>query len=304
MVYAPLGKQAISLKYNLSSGVLERSLTTGGSRLAAHAGGLDITYIELSSLAQRVASWLTAGPPRAPRFVGVLASRSMMAYAGVLGTCWAGDAYVPLSPKLPEERLAQLIDVIQPVALIVDEAGLKALTGRARDAAPVRVLTSVDDLPAHDPGDRPREVEPEDIAYMIFTSGSTGVPKGVPVPNRAVQSLVESMRQIYQFRPEDRFSKASNLSFDVSVHEMFTAWSVGASVNAVPASQLMAPLKFIQERAITVWGSTPSTAVFMEEMRMLRPGAMPSLRIPLNAVSSARVSVSPIRLTSLPTGVW
>ena len=273
----------VRFQYNLSAGVFEHSRGAEGLRLAGHAGGLDITYAELASLAQRAASWLTAGPPRARGFVGILASRSVTAFAGVLGTCWAGDAYVPLSPKLPEERLAQLIDIIKPVALVVDDAGMKALTGRALAVAPARVLTSLHELPPHDPGDRPREVGAEDIAYMIFTSGSTGVPKGVLLQNRAVVQLLDSMQRIYQFQPEDRFSKASNLIFDVSVHEMFTAWNAGASVHAVPASQLMAPLKFIQERALTVWGSVPSTAVFMEEMRMLRPGAMPSLRISIFA---------------------
>lgn len=271
-----------SRNYNLSNRVFEHS-KTDGSRLAVHAGGIDVTYAELSSLAQRIAGWLTAGPARAPGFVGILASRSVTAYAGVLGTCWAGDAYVPLNPKLPEERLAQLIDIIQPVGLVVDASGMKALTGRARSVAPARVLTSFDELPPRVPGDQPREVGAEDTAYMIFTSGSTGVPKGVIVPNRAVAHLVEILQEIYKFSPEDRFSKAYNLSFDGSVHDMFTAWNAGASVNAVPASQLMAPLKFVQERELTVWASVPSTAVFMEQMRMLQPGSMPSLRVSILA---------------------
>jgi amino acid adenylation domain-containing protein len=265
-------------EFNLSNPVFEHA-KSGGSRLAVHAAGVDVTYSEFSELGQRIATWLTKGPEREPGFVGILASRSAMAYAGVLGTCWAGDAYVPLNPKLPEERLAQLIDIIKPVALVADAAGMKALTGRARQAAPARVLTSFDELGPHDSSDRPREVGSEDTAYMIFTSGSTGVPKGVLVPNRAVVHLVKILQEIYEFSPSDRFSKAYNLSFDGSVHDMFTAWNAGASLNAVPASQLTAPLKFIQERQLTVWTSVPSTAVFMERMKMLQAGSMPSLRV-------------------------
>ena len=244
------------MSFNLAHPVYEHG-RNHGSRLAVSVGGNDLSYAELSALAQRTARWLTAGPSRPPGFVGVLASRSVEAYAGVLGACWAGDAYVPLNPQLPEQRLAQLLRIIQPVALVVDEAGRKALSGCALEACPPRILSGFHELPPCDPQDRPRAVDAEHTAYMIFTSGSTGVPKGVLVPTRAVCHLVKMLQELYSFRPEDRFSKAYNLSFDGSVHDMFTAWHAGASLHPVPASQLMAPMKFIQERQLTVWTSVP-----------------------------------------------
>jgi non-ribosomal peptide synthetase component F len=86
------------------------------------------------------------------------------------------------------------------------------------------------------------------------------------------------MQEVYGFGPHDRFSKAYNLSFDGSVHDMFTCWNAGASLHPVPARQLMAPAKFIQEKQLTMWTSVPSTAVFLERMKMLQPGTFPSLR--------------------------
>jgi D-alanine--poly(phosphoribitol) ligase subunit 1 len=255
-----------------------RHARESGSRLALSVAGVDLTYSELASLAGRVARWLAAGPARAPGFVGILASRSVEAYAGVLGTAWAGDAYVPINPKLPAERLAQLLRIIQPVALVVDQQGRDALTDVAFDAAPPRVLSRLADLPPHEPGVRPRFMDAEDTAYVIFTSGSTGVPKGVVIPLRAVDHLVNTMQSIYDFRPEDRFSKAYNLSFDGSVHDLFTTWNAGASLHPVPATQVLAPAKFIQEKQLTVFSSVPSTGVFLERMNKLQPGAFPTLR--------------------------
>jgi amino acid adenylation domain-containing protein len=249
-----------------------------GSRLALSVDGQNVSYSELAALSQRMAAWLNQDPVRPRGFVAILASRSIEAYVGVLGTGWNGDAYVPLNPKLPEDRLATLLDIIQPVALITDEGGRKALTGRALQAAPAMVLNSLDDLPVFNPQDRPRQMEAEDRAYMIFTSGSTGVPKGVVVPLRAIHALVAGMQEVYGFGPHDRFSKAYNLSFDGSIHDMFTCWNAGASLHPVPARQLMAPAKFIQDKQLTMWTSVPSTAVFLERMKMLQPGAFPSLR--------------------------
>ena len=265
------------MNYNLAAPMFRHSMTQG-SRLAVSVGGREVSYAELAALAQRVARWITAGTSRPRGFVGVLASRSVEAYAGVLGTCWSGNAYVPLNPQLPEERLAQLLGIIQPVAVVVDDAGRETLSARVREACAAPILSNLEELPPFDPGDRPCEVGAEDVGYMIFTSGSTGVPKGVLVPNRAVHHLVSALQEVYGFGPEDRFSKAYNLSFDGSIHDMFTAWHVGGSVHPVPAQMLMAPMKFIQERRLTVWASVPSTAVFMERLRMLQPGAFPSLR--------------------------
>ena len=266
------------MNYNLASPLFGHSLTQG-PRLAVSVAGREVSYAALAALAQRVAGWIRLQrPSRASGFVGILASRSVEAYAGVLGTCWSGNAYVPLNPRLPEERLAQLLGIIQPVAVIVDDTGRQALSARVRNAVSAPILNSLDELPAFEPDDRPRQMAAEDVGYMIFTSGSTGIPKGVLVPNRAVHHLVNMLQDLYGFGPEDRFSKAYNLSFDGSVHDMFTAWNAGGSLHPVPESQLMAPMKFIQERKLTVWASVPSTAVFLERVKMLQPGAFPSLR--------------------------
>lgn len=269
--------QHASMELNLAGPLFEHSRRCG-SLIALSVAGIEISYAELAALAQRVASWLTSGSPRTSGYVVILASRSLEAYAGLLGAAWAGDAYVPLDPHLPIERLGQLLRTIQPVALVADEAGQKTLSSLPSKGRAFPVLTSLKDLPAYDPEKRPRLMQPEGVAYMIFTSGSTGTPKGVIVPVRAVHHLVTRMQEIYQFQPEDRFSNAYNLSFDGSVHDLFTAWNAGSSVHVVPVTQLMAPLKFIQERQLTVWASVPSTAVFLERMKMLSPGAFPSLR--------------------------
>jgi non-ribosomal peptide synthetase component F len=76
----------------------------------------------------------------------------------------------------------------------------------------------------------------------------------------------------------DRVSQMSELTFDVSVFEIFGAWGVGASVHVVPANQLMAPARFIVEHELTIWSSVPSVASFMRRMKMLKPGAFPTLR--------------------------
>src|SRR3989442_9933005 len=68
--------------------------------------------------------WLESAAERPPERVGILASRSLAAYAGILGAWWCGASYVPLNPKLPAARLLKIQEITGLDALVVDAAGL------------------------------------------------------------------------------------------------------------------------------------------------------------------------------------
>jgi D-alanine--poly(phosphoribitol) ligase subunit 1 len=84
-------------------------------------------------------------------------------------------------------------------------------------------------------------------------------------------------------QPEDRVAESTELSFDLSVSNMFLTWSAGASLHVVPPSQAMVPGKFIRDNAITFWFSVPSIIALMKRVKALKPGSLPSLRYSLFA---------------------
>ena len=71
-------------------------------------------------------------PPR----IGVLGTRSIDACVGVLGACWAGATYVPIGPKLPEERVLAILAQCNLSALIVAPEGVHLLTEKVLAAGP------------------------------------------------------------------------------------------------------------------------------------------------------------------------
>jgi amino acid adenylation domain-containing protein len=260
-------------------------------------GDTAISYGDLAALAQRISSWLRSQTGGQVARVGILASRSLEAYAGIIGTLWTGAAYVPIHPKTPDDRLIQLLRLICPDALVVDSAGLGRLRGEVAKACPRLVLAGdppqklksaalsaglpladYHDLPDFDRSDQPSAVSERQLAYMIFTSGTTGVPKGVMVPVANIKQLTTVMQQLYEIQPDERVAQVFELAFDGSVLDMFITWNVGATLCVCPAEQLMGPVKFLKEQRLTSWNSAPSTAAFMDRMRMLTPGAFPHLR--------------------------
>lgn len=119
------------------------------------------------------------------------------------------------------------------------------------------------------------------MAYLLFTSGSTGVPKGVMVSHGNVMSCLDAFAERFGITSSDRFSQNFELTFDLSVFDMFLCWTRGASLHVAPPAQRAAPAAFIKASQLTVWFSVPSMALFMRQVGALRSGAFPSLRLGL-----------------------
>jgi len=79
-------------------------------------------------------------------------------------------------------------------------------------------------------------------------------------------------------RPGDRASHFFELTFDLSVHDVFVTLLGGATLVVIPAEQRMLPARFLREKEISHWFSVPSAADSLQRVGALRPGIFPHLR--------------------------
>jgi amino acid adenylation domain-containing protein len=285
---------------NLASGFF-RSAERWADRPALVVGDQRLTYRQLAARASTVASTIDRYALDAQPLAAILASRSVTAYAGILGILGSGRGYVPLNPSFPVERTRKMLRASGASLLVVDGASLAALPKLLRDIdrAVTVIAPDIKDwsgLPAALPWHRfvgagqlsdgihfiySPYGEREAVAYLLFTSGTTGEPKGVPISNGNVRSYLHYVGGRYDLTEQDRCSQEFELTFDLSVHDMFVCWERGACLFCVPRKSVMLPVAFIREHALTTWFSVPSVAGVLARLDMLQPSTLPSLRYSL-----------------------
>jgi amino acid adenylation domain-containing protein len=281
--------------------LIRRSAECHPDRPALWIDDAFVTYEALLGSAARIASALVEGGcGDGTARCAVLGQRGLIDFTGILGALLARCTYVPMHVRHPVSRLAQVMREAELGAMVVARDHLD--TARALlESAPNPMLLIVPDaaaapdwaaeMPRHRilcRGDLPQRGwqdlaagSPDDGAYLLFTSGSTGTPKGVLVRNRNVMPYLRSVAARYAPAPDDRCTQLFDLTFDLSVHDMFLCWGAGAALYRVPDKARFVPRDFVRRHALTTWFSVPSTAATMLGLHALRPGDFPSMRLAL-----------------------
>ncbi|WP_157050956.1 non-ribosomal peptide synthetase, partial [Rhodococcus sp. RD6.2] len=192
--------------------------------------GAEMTYEEFNSRANALARKLIESGVGPESMVGLAIRRSFDLMIGMYAIVKAGGAYVPLDPDHPADRIAYVLEVAQPAAVLTT----------ARDAVPLPASATVYEIDTLDVSgysgatvtdtDRIVALSADNAAYAIFTSGSTGRPKGVAVSHRSVVSNMLWRTAQYRITGDDVFLQKTPFTFDVSLWEVFWPLAAGAKL--------------------------------------------------------------------------
>jgi amino acid adenylation domain-containing protein len=243
-----------------------------------------LTYRELFGAAAKLGRELRRKGQGREALVAIIMDKGWEQILSALAIHEAGAAYLPIDPGWPTDRIHWLLDNAR-VRVVLTQRDVDA-----RLSWPASVERIIIDRGALEgaAGHEPLEPvqKPSDLAYVIYTSGSTGQPKGVMIEHGSASNTVLDMNRRFGVGPDDRVLALSNMSFDLSVYDVFGLLAAGGAIVIPEPAALRDPARWaelIRRHHVTVWDSVPQLLQMFVEFH---PGKQvkaecPSLRIAL-----------------------
>ncbi|KIW36370.1 uncharacterized protein PV06_11366 [Exophiala oligosperma] len=233
---------------------------------AAQRADKSITYRELDLASDRVSLELS-GVVQPGDVVCLYADQSVAWLKGIYGVLKCGATYCPMNPNLSASLLESNFQTSGAQVFLVPSQKQKGLT-----LAGCSYYFAVDELLSRSKeqgsaGTLERHIDPGSGAYLCFTSGSTGIPKGVLCTHRGLVAFQRDLEVRLFARPGWKIAQTMSVSFDGSIHEIFSALSYGATL-LLPGD--CDPFGHLAEADAAIF--TPSVA------KVLRPGDCNSLK--------------------------
>jgi amino acid adenylation domain-containing protein len=252
-------------------------------RLAVRSGDDVLSYSQLASRAERLASYLAEQGIAPGDRVGICCPRSAEQLVAVLGIWQVGAAYVPIDPQAPLARQS----------FIVADTGATMVLGTRKtlehfDLPAIDLLfldgAADDDQWLAGYGDQPDLSRIDALAYVLYTSGTSGRPKGVMVQHDSLSHLGQALSQMLRENgmPEAlRWAWNAPLMFDASLQAV-AQLGVGGELYILSEQLRTSPallLDYMQLHAIEMLDGTPSLLELVLQEAGQRPGALPHMLI-------------------------
>lgn len=236
----------------------EQQVQRCGSRPALRVAGASISFDQLNRRANRIAHVLARTIDRRQQPIAIVTAETHDAVASMLGILKSGNAWIPMDPALPEDRLTAMIEHAPAATVLTCKRTESLAKAICKGACPVIAVDEPGGTTTD--GNLELEVAPTDLACILYTSGSTGVPKGVVHDQQNLMHPVEYWTSRFGITRDDRSLLVATFSHVAAVNDVLRTLLNGACL--VPfdlrRSSLQRLAELIDEERITIYHSIPS----------------------------------------------
>jgi amino acid adenylation domain-containing protein len=274
--------------------VIEENLKNSTDAIAIQQGKETYTYGDVQNLANKfVLHFQSLGLKKGDN-IGLVSRVRFETIAAMIAALRCGVIYIPLNIHAPASWIENVVRVAQIKHLIVDpQFSAKVITAQMDKADFVTMLDenyklgfNLNDIRNFEGNPRLNEnILADDIAYILYTSGSTGNPKGIMLTHRNAVTFIEWMKIEFKVTTTDRIFSRAPLQFDLSVFDIFSTFSAGATLVIADLKKELSTdesVTLMRDEKITIVYTVPSAYISYLTKGGLERG-IPSLRALLYA---------------------
>ena len=181
--------------------------------------------------------------------VGVFLDKSIESVYADLGILYAGDFYMNLDIKTPAERIRNIIQLVEPAAIISTTRQIKPIEGIIPLTTQVILLDEADETADVDAAaimERLSTIIDTDPSCIINTSGSTGTPKGVVLNHKSFFDFIEWAIDTFHFGDDLVMGSLSPIVFDIYSFELCMLMAKASTLVVLPAHLAAFPAKILE----------------------------------------------------------
>ena len=230
--------------------------------------------------------------------IGVFLDKSIESVYADLGILYAGDFYMNLDIKTPAERIKNIIQLVEPAAIISTQAQIKSIAAVIPDSVKLILLDeenhgdrSLDSLgTTSDQGPVPMisslisrraTLIDTDPSCIINTSGSTGTPKGVVLNHKSFFDFIDWSLETFGFGEDLVMGSLSPIVFDIYSFELCMLMAKASTLVVLPAHLAAFPariLEVLEKHQVNFLFWVPTIMVNIANMDLLSAFKLESLR--------------------------
>ncbi len=271
------------MKINLIE-LFEETVKRYPQKIAVIDKDREITFSALHQQSLRLASRLISMGIAQNKPVGVFLDKSIESVYANLGILYAGDFYMNLDIKTPAERIRNIIQLVEPAAIISTTRQIKPIEGIIPSTTQVILLDEADetaDVDATAILRRLSTIIDTDPSCIINTSGSTGTPKGVVLNHKSFFDFIEWAIDTFHFGDDLVMGSLSPIVFDIYSFELCMLMAKASTLVVLPAHLAAFPAKILEvleQHKVNFLFWVPTIMVNIANMDLLSAFKLESLK--------------------------
>ena len=249
-----LNDTSIELPEDTLIGLFEKSAEKYPDRNAVESNEKTLTYHELDMLAENLAEKLASNGFGSGDIAGILIKKGWQQIAAILAIHKLGGIYLPLNVLSPYSRNRD----------ILADSGAKVLITAIGDAESQKLysgdITVVEVEDKYSSAHTVSPAKPYELAYIIYTSGTTGKPKGAALLHSGAVNTILDVNRRLSVTNEDKTIAISDLSFDLSVYDIFGMFAAGGTIVMPEQDRIREPshwAELLEKYHVTLWNTVP-----------------------------------------------